>query len=67
MFEDLNSFLEIDEGDIEAEDVAGESCDPSKPIAGVCYGEDPMEDKCPSKMISKDFMSNEEQGYGVGV
>jgi hypothetical protein len=45
VLEDLDSFLEVDEGDVETEDVAGEACNPSKPVARVCYGEDPMKDE----------------------
>lgn len=47
--EDLDALLEVDEGDVEAEDVTGESGDPAEPVAGVCDGENPMEDEGPAK------------------
>lgn len=46
--EDLDAFLEVDEGDVEAEDVAGEAGHVAQPVAGVCYREDPVEDEGPS-------------------
>lgn len=47
--EDLYALLEVDAGDIEAENVAGEAGDPAQPVAGVCDGEDPVEDEGPSE------------------
>jgi hypothetical protein len=39
---DLNALLEVDEGDVEAEDVAWESSDPAEPIARVCDSQYPV-------------------------
>lgn len=55
MFEDLDAFLKVDEGDVEAEDVAGEASHPSEPVAGVCYGEDPVKNERPSKYSQSDL------------
>lgn len=38
----LDAFLEIDEGYVEAKNVAGESCDPAEPVARICDGKDPV-------------------------
>lgn len=46
--ENLDAFLDVDEGDVEAEDVAGEAGDPAQPIARVCDGEDPVQYERPS-------------------
>jgi len=52
VFENLYALLEVNEGDIETEDVAGETRNPSKPVTRVCYGEDPVKDKGPSDTVS---------------
>lgn len=41
--EDLDALLEVDEGHVEAEDVAGEARDVAEPVARVRDGEDPVE------------------------
>lgn len=46
-FEDLDALLEVDEGDVEAEDVAGEAGDVAEPVARVGDGEDPVHDEGP--------------------
>lgn len=43
----LDSLLKIDKGNVEAKDVAGEACHPAQPVARVCDGEDPVQDKRP--------------------
>lgn len=45
--EDLDALLEVDEGDVEAEDVAGEAGDVAQPVARVRDGEDPVQDEGP--------------------
>lgn len=45
----MDALLEVDAGDVEAENVAGEAGDPAQPVAGVCDGEDPVEDEGPSE------------------
>ena len=40
--QDLDAFLEVDEGDVEAEDVAAEACDVGESVAGVGDGEYPV-------------------------
>lgn len=45
--EDLDALLEVDEGDVEAEDVAGEAGDVAQPVARVGESEDPVHDKGP--------------------
>lgn len=50
--EDLDALLEVDEGDVEAENVAGEAGDVAKKVAGVCDSEDPVEDEGPSGGVS---------------
>jgi hypothetical protein len=45
MFEDLDALLEVDKGDVKPKYVTGEACDPSKPVAGVCYGKNTVKDK----------------------
>lgn len=45
--EDLDALLEVDEGDVEAEDVAGEAGDVAQPVARVGDGEDPVHDHGP--------------------
>lgn len=42
--QDLYSFLQVDECDVEAENVAGETRYVFEAVAGICYGEDPVED-----------------------
>jgi hypothetical protein len=46
--EDLDALLDVDEGDVEAEDVAGEAGDVVEEVTRVCDGEDPVEDEGPS-------------------
>ncbi len=41
----LDALLEIDEGNVEAEDVAGEACDVGEAIASIGNGEDPVHDE----------------------
>ncbi len=41
--EDLDAFLQVDEGDVEAKDVAGEAGHVTQPVARVGDGKDPME------------------------
>ena len=55
--ENLDTFLEIDEGDIETEDVAREAGDPAEHVAGVCDGQDPMKNQRPSCFVSKSQVS----------
>jgi len=43
--ENLNTLLQIDEGHIEAEDIAWETRHVAKPVARVGNGQDPVEDK----------------------
>lgn len=50
--EDLDALLEIDEGDVEAEDVAGEAGHVVKEVAGICDREDPVEDEGPPGGVS---------------
>ncbi|KAJ8105878.1 hypothetical protein OPT61_g9914 [Boeremia exigua] len=45
--EDLDALLQIDEGHVEAEDVAGEARDIAEGVAGVGDGEHPVEDQRP--------------------
>lgn len=45
----LDALLEIDKGHVEAKDVAGESRDPAKPVAGVCNGKYPVQNQRPSR------------------
>lgn len=45
--EDLDALLEVDEGDVEAEDVAGKAGDVAQPVARVGGGEDPVHDEGP--------------------
>lgn len=45
--EDLNGFLQVDEGDVEAKDVAAEAGDVGEAVAGVSDGEDPVHDQRP--------------------
>ena len=52
VFENLYSLLEVNEGDVETEDVAGKTRNPSKPVTRVCYGEDPVKDEGPSDTVS---------------
>ena len=49
--ENFDALLEIDEGDVEAEDVAREASDPAKPVARICDGENPVKDEGPSGAI----------------
>lgn len=46
--EDLDALLQVDKGDVEAEDVAGEAGHVAQPVARVGDGEDPVEDERPS-------------------
>lgn len=46
--EHLDAFLEVDAGDVEAENVAGEARHPAQPVARVGDGEDPVQDEGPS-------------------
>lgn len=46
--EDLNALLEINEGDIKAEDVTGETSDIGEAIASICGREDPMHNQGPN-------------------
>lgn len=50
--EDLYALLDIDAGDVETEDVAGEAGDVAKEVAGIRDSEDPMEDEGPPKSVS---------------
>ena len=43
----LNAFLEVDEGDVEAEGIAAEAGDVGEGIAGVGDGEDPVHNQGP--------------------
>ena len=43
--EDLDAFLQVDEGDVKTEDVTGEARYVAKCIGGVGDGEDGMHDK----------------------
>lgn len=43
----MDAFLEIDEGYVEAEDVAGEAGYVFEEVAGVGEGEDPVHDEGP--------------------
>lgn len=45
--EHLDALLEVDEGDVEAEDVAGEAGDIAQPVARVGDGENPVHDEGP--------------------
>lgn len=45
MLQDLNALLEVDEGDVEAEDVAGEAGDPAEGVAGIRHGKDDVQDE----------------------
>jgi hypothetical protein len=45
---DLDALLQVDEGDVEAKDVAGEASHVAKPVARVGDGEDPVEDEGPA-------------------
>lgn len=45
--EDLDPLLEIDEGDVEAEDIAGEPCDVLQPVTRIGDGQNPVEDEGP--------------------
>lgn len=40
--EDLNTLLEVDEGDVKAKDVAGEASDPTEPITRIGDGKNPV-------------------------
>lgn len=55
-FQNLNAFLEIDEGYVEAKDVAGEPCDPAEPVARICDGKDPVQNQRPSRDRAKQRM-----------
>lgn len=46
--EHLDTLLEVDEGDVEAEDVTREAGDIAEEVAGVGDGKDPVEDEGPS-------------------
>ena len=46
--EDLDAFLQVDESDVEAEDVAGKARHVAQPVARVGDGQDPVEDERPS-------------------
>jgi hypothetical protein len=50
--EDLNPLLEINEGYIEAEDVAGEASHVFEAIACVCYSKDPVHYQGPPEGLS---------------
>lgn len=53
--QNLNAFLEIDEGYVEAKDVAGEPCYPAEPVARICDGKDPVQNQRPSRdRVKKD-------------
>jgi len=45
----LDALLQVDEGDVNAKNVTGESSDVSQGIAGVGDGEDPVHHKRPPK------------------
>jgi len=53
--QDLDAFLEIDEGDVEAEDVAGETGYVFESIAGVCNGKNPVHYKGPPEFCQMRF------------
>lgn len=44
----LDALLEVDEGNVEAEDVAGKPGDPAEGIARICHGEDDVQNEGPS-------------------
>ena len=46
--QNLNTLLQVDECDIEAKDVAGETSDPAEPITRVGDGENPMQNEGPT-------------------
>lgn len=50
--EDLDALLEVDEGNVEAEDVAGKAGDPAEPVARVSDGKDPMKNQRPAWLMS---------------
>lgn len=52
--ENLDALLQVDEGHIEAEDIAAEAGDVGETVAGVGDGEDPVHDQRPpsSKLVA---------------
>lgn len=62
---DLDPLLQVDEGDVEAKDVAGEACDPAKPVAGVGDGEDPVKNKRPATRRSGKIRGDSESGLNL--
>lgn len=46
--EDLDALLEVDEGDVEAEDIAGEAGHVAQPVARVRDGQNPVEHERPA-------------------
>lgn len=51
--EHLDALLQVDEGDVAAENVAGEARHPPQPVARVGHGQGPVEDEGPSEQSAR--------------
>lgn len=65
--EHLDALLEVDEGDVEAEDVAGKPGDPAQPVARVCNRQEDMQNEGPSTRVSSCFPFSQQQRGGGNI